>query len=476
MKNYDYYIWKDGTTYRAESNGTTTTTDYTSSTSLDHLLNTVVFPNFTNGLRMLFANQSMQQNNPITCPNSASAVSTNYVFQGMKSDVRNIGGTTFQTTTSFPTGRPFIESVSLPGSGKGSGLVVRDIQLWNVYPDLGVGSGTELDVAGIKYENDVSHRNLVYIENVYGSYLYRGIHLIGYIHGGTVKNVRMDHSGNANFRGDCDFILERTDRDQVGGTEHDSIPAAINMENLMSWHYAGGFSSSGHVQNVLYMNSKYCNVRNMFINSPKCEDSMIRLNKAWSNSLDNITSLDLNFAHANSQAVVILDNVDNSNLSQQTYGNKLTNMRLSGSGVYPYTLKFLNGALRNEIHAEYFGSNPTIDDVNAGIGNFVYIHEGHQPSNVSSTPITQTATNVVIVDLRKGAINYGSDTITQNTISKTVTHNLIGTPQRIRLIPTSNKFMDWYISAKSSTTFTVALTKPTLHDITFDWEATVNKA
>ncbi len=72
--------------------------------------------------------------------------------------------------------------------------------------------------------------------------------------------------------------------------------------------------------------------------------------------------------------------------------------------------------------------------------------------------------------------NSGTSTITAGQTSVTVTHGLAATPTRVQVTPTTaTGGKDYYISAKTATTFTIDIDSAHTGDISFDWRATVGE-
>lgn len=70
--------------------------------------------------------------------------------------------------------------------------------------------------------------------------------------------------------------------------------------------------------------------------------------------------------------------------------------------------------------------------------------------------------------------NVGSATVTASSTTVDVTHGLAATPTRVLLTPTtSTAGKQYYVSAKTATTFTITIDSEADDDITFDWQAVI---
>lgn len=126
-------------------------------------------------------------------------------------------------------------------------------------------------------------------------------------------------------------------------------------------------------------------------------------------------------------------------------------------------------------------SNNTIRD-SAGKMKYAIKEYGTADNNIIKNNILSGATVSEIVKIGANTqvstnVGYvtevtGTATITAGQTSVTVTHGLVTSPTRVILSPTSAiAGKQYYVSAKTASTFTITIDSTHTSDITFDWEA-----
>jgi len=92
-----------------------------------------------------------------------------------------------------------------------------------------------------------------------------------------------------------------------------------------------------------------------------------------------------------------------------------------------------------------------------------------------ATPISNSGTGTIIKNnVGYTTENSGTVTVATGGDSVTVNHGLAATPTRVQLTPTSATGVDYWVSDKTATTFTINLSAAAA-DISFDWRATVGE-
>lgn len=415
IDNYSFLVYKSGSNYKAKS-GQTSRVISTSTSGVDTVVNDILtnFMGVGGGLIEFGHGDGtvMTINNPIVCPvNASTGLYATYSFIGVPSNVRglanSISSTHFKASSTFPDGRSMIECLSAPASNKSAALSVRNLFMSTSNPVIVGAGGTQGNVGGIKFQNDANNSNLLHIENIQTDNLFRGIHAIGRVWGGSIRDV-MFRDTNVNFIGDADIIFEYRDRDQVGGSDHGAgnLPAHFRIDNVQCYHSSGGSGTDGGftagLNDAIFFEGKYCSLRNIFVNGTKYRQSVLRLYKASSNIVDDVYVTDLNAVDP-MNSILVLDSVDGSDpdYSYQTFDNKLYNLRLGRGSAPTYSVKFLNGAFKNEIHLSQFGTGAvTFNDTDAGIDNVAVIHEGQVLTSWPFLSPTQTSNKLTIRDKR----------------------------------------------------------------------------
>lgn len=74
-----------------------------------------------------------------------------------------------------------------------------------------------------------------------------------------------------------------------------------------------------------------------------------------------------------------------------------------------------------------------------------------------------------IIKAKLGVEGVGFATIPADSTSVTVEHNYGKTPTIVIAVPTNEYGIDFYISNKNATTFTINIQVPQASDATFDW-------
>jgi len=414
---YAYYIFKDGSTYYAK-NGFTKGIDFSGSAA-DTVIQaavTVVLSLAKGGL-ILFSADDFPINTPIDIP-TVTAPKPLYLM-GVPTYTRTMG-TVFSVGASFPTGHYLFET---------SGATDTSTKLACVHMENVGGYNTSfatIDAGFLKFESDsVSLHNALRLENIFTQYMWRGIHLIGSVWWGTLKNLTFSNA-NSTFVGDADIKMENGSHTGVTN----KWPKNLRIDSIFADHGGG---SGGNLKNSLaIIDGSYNYISNYTIEGTKYQEAPIALTGQANNNIFNfINAIDLSGTPSpdNRTGSLYLSGTN-------CYDNHFYDVKMQ---AYPtYTLAIKSGAFRNTVEmAGYWGNQATIDDTGAGISNVVKILPGAQLAASATAKVTTTAALVRIIDERFGAYTTGVSTQSGNgsTVTFNIAHGCYTTPLTYSVTP-----------------------------------------
>jgi hypothetical protein len=337
-------------------------------------------------------------------------------------------GTTFATTTSFPTNRHIIEtSGATDGSFKYATLYLSGISMHNL------ANFDTKNIGGIKFETDYSaRRRQLIIDGFYGQYLHKGLTLQGPLWFSYFNNMNFE-TGNATFIGDYDIKLEQTGTYTHTTAGVNNWPKANHFNNIISIRTVGATMT-----NSLYIDAGgYNTFNNYMVDGSIYTNSVFRFGSTTGSSCDNNTMYlpwSLDNTEQGGQVGCLL--IDGSN----TYNNRFINSRFTRN---QYMLAIKNSAYRNYVQlAGYWGAGLTIDNVGCGEYNVLEVMHGSlaaatPPSKMLVSGSSTDNAKIRITDNRKGAYNQGVSTQSGNasTTAFNIAHGLFTTPLTYSVTP-----------------------------------------
>ena len=413
-------------------------------------------------LELNYDGHAMTVNNPTIIPGSTPNTPKRVIIKGTYHPARMTTGglsSCFLPSTTFPTNRYIFETDCPIGSSNTCFLTMEGITASNQ-------NFTTRDVGFLKYEVDTTDRRCLQIKDIWGQYMWRGIHLIGGVWWGIVENTTfMD--ANATFVGDADIILE-TGGHTTGGNP---TPKYNHISKHFSNHVGGKVDYFVHIINGNYNEFDYFVSDSLVVGvagialEQNTESSNIVAGNVFFNphilDVSQIPTPDTRQAgiYLNGQYVL-----DNSFYSARV--NRIIN-----------NVKISNNAARNYVqHAAYWGSEFTLNDTGAGISNTVELIGGSR-TGATESAATITGGTSRIIDKRRGAENGGTIFLsgTGAATAFNIPHGLLQIPawafvgagsSAIRAIP----FSYTYDSTNISVTFSTAPASGS-SNITLRWRA-----
>jgi hypothetical protein len=385
-------------------------------------------------------------NNPIIIPSVLGAsAQKRVIFKGIPWSRR--GGTDrhvtqFTIPATWPTNRYVFECNNAPGSNTLSFLEMDGLYV------TAVDAFTTKNVGLVKFQADDIANLSFFMDRITGQYMWRGIHLLGGVWRGVVRNCDLDEN-NTGYIGDADIILE------WGGATGPSgpMPKQMAFENIRIAH--GDGQVNNHVQ---IKGGAYNYFNNIEVDGYKCVEAVYNLdatdyvtNTAYpvaSNLFVNPWTLDFVGTPApdNRKGSIYLNGTG-------CFDNRFINGKLS---KIINTVKVAGGALRNRIEMTgVWGGVSTVDSTGAGTSNILEVTGGHGAA--ADAVIVDTAGNFRIIDYRRGATNGGTSTQSGNGTTKAfnIAHGLLTTPVKFRADNTSDDAIGPYKTTATSTNIVV---------------------
>lgn len=388
---------------------------------------------------------------------------------GVPSSYR-IGGTQFEVSASFPTGRYVIEtSGATDGSNKCANLFLSGLSFYNL-------NFATTNAGIIKFESDDVIFRSLYIDNIFSQYMWRSFHLIGSVWGGYINNITF--SGfNAGFSGDCDIKLE------VGTHTHiDHFRPKICVFNNMTL-----LRNPGQMANfVNCQDGGYNTFDKIFIDGYKYTDSVFLFTgQSHDNTIDHLSIIDTVAPTSDTRrGTIVLD-------GSGVYDNKFINCRIprGGPGATDISVAIIGGAFRNHLElAGYWGLPLKIDNIACGDYNTIEITIGSWDGTTTpygNVPVKPTFTGnatengrIRIIDKRLGAKTTGTSTQSgdASTLAFNIAHGCFTTPATWWATPTSTDAKGTPIVTATSTNLviTYAIAPPTgTSNLTWVWGSEV---
>ena len=425
----DYDVYLHSGTIKARNNRTGLV-KYTG-TDVGAVTNTIIADFLTTGARIDYSNDNFTIHTPITIPTADAGSSRPWHFQGYKpANVRD-RGTQFKVGNSFPDGDYLFECVAADTSNENATVRINGI-FGNNRDFAKDGNGTDnilasglgrIDAGFIKYEADrtttVGGAIILHLEDIAGHYLYRGIHILGYVYWPVIWNCSFSEF-NQHFEGDFDLKFERG----TGGATHGSTVEnkGADIRNFKTTHIGGESGGRGSFNDGVVFFGGYHNVHHVYLNGRKYNNSVFSWKQCFSSIFDDLACIDLESTQgAGFQSVFLLDTTDPSGTAASgTYSCYNNQMRKLTGRHATATIKFLNSPFRNRLEAYgYWGNTITVNDAAAGIENVIEIIEGQQAAATANSKITSTNSLVKIIDKRVGASTRGISATQSGTGSQT---------------------------------------------------------
>jgi hypothetical protein len=454
-----YIVYPSGTKYKGKNCATGVVDVINTTPDIGATLSSCIANMSSAGgiIKIKPGNYTIQTN--VNIPVAASGLVKPISFTGTRSNIRG-AGTTFFTGSSFPSQTYMFQAVAASGSGQTASFEVKNITpVNNSFARSGIsnqniaGGTTIIDAGFILHESDNNTGIPLIVENITTQYLWRGIHLKGYLYWPVIRNY-MATDINTNVVSDTHIIMEK-------GT-HADYPKGINLDHIVLNTVAGSASGTGSLNNAIVFGGGYHNARHIFVDGTKYNNSVIAFMQCFSSSFYGNASEDLlgsGSQGAGFKGVVLFDSNDFSgnagDSTHATYNNQIYDVIAS---PVPFSIAFRNGAFRNRIRAYgYWGSPLTIDDSGAGIENVIEVIEGQQPASIANTVITSTNGLVQILDRRAGSNKKGLSTQTGDGTTKvfTIAHGCFTTPVNYYVYPVSADAMGAFNVTTSSSNLTI---------------------
>lgn len=363
------------------------------------------------------------------------------------------GVTTVKPAATFPTNRYLFEATNAIASTTTSEVEISGFQGINVDNFATVNCGFA------KLESDAPNNQYNWIvRDCYLNYMWRGVHLIGYVWYGLFQNITFTVS-NTGFAGDACLILE--DGSHTGA--NNPTPKSNEFHNIQTHNGDGKYNS------FLDMKSGgYNNFSLIFVDGRNYDLGVYYLNNTDALVIHNNTFRDL----------FTLDLVDPASASHgslylkggSVYDNIFEKCRLTLFSSKTVKLEG-TGVMNNYIELDSYwgGVVPIVNHVTPGESNTIAVMAGSKTS-ATNLPVTLSGTaanRCRVVDTRRGAELGGTVAVADGG---TITHGLMTTPVWYWVMPTVAGEMA-SVTAVSSTTLTVALKK---HDNTAGTTQTVS--
>jgi len=470
-EQYAYYIFKEGSTFYAKS-GITQGIEFSGSDAATVIQSavTAILASSRGGI-ILFSPDDFPLAVPIDIPTSTTPKPLGLF--GVYPVTRDYG-TIFSATAAFPTNRYLFEtSGATDGSNKWAMLYMKDVGGLNLL------QFSSANIGFLKYDIDKPVVRSLQMENIYGQYLWRGIHLLGATWWNVFNNLHFEDF-NTSFVGDTDILLEK-------GSHTSAInpwPKNNIFIDLFPFH-------TGNVNNYIRITEGGYNVFSRFMNeagtSAKVLDACISLsgtsstNPSHNNTFDNAMLLDLttNPSPDNRTGAITLNGA-------WVYDNKFTNLRLLKN---KHHIAIIGGAFRNHMEvAGYWGNALDVDNVGCGDYNTIKIFPGSWDGtttpygNAPTKPIlsgsaTENA-RIMIIDERNRTKVTGVSTQSGNasTTAFNIAHGLAMTPLTYSIEKQSADAIGEPVVTATSTNIVITypVAPPTgTNNLTWVWSANI---
>lgn len=468
----DYDIYISSGTLKAKNNRTGLV-QFTHASDVGALTNTVIAA-LTSGGKIRYSNDLFTTNTPISIPKYDKSSVKPFWFEGYTPGHIRDTATQFKIGSSFPTNRYIFESIAADASNESASFKINGFFFNNAaFAADGNGTtningtGTIINSGVVKYESDKNQSvggSPFNISDVVWHYMWRGIHLLGYIYWPIIHNCAAADF-NDHFLGDADIILERG----TDGAQHGSFVdlKGLDLRNFRSTHTCGASSGRGQMENAIVFYGGYHNVNHIYINGSKYDNAVYAWNQCFSSLFEDLDVIDLTTVQGtNFQAIYLLDTKDPAGqAATSAYSTFNNQIRKLGGNHSSNAIKFLNSPFRNrlyEVYAYWGGGNVVINDAAAGAENIIEVIEGQQPSATVNTKVTTSNSIVKIVDKRQGASTRGISTQSGNgsTTAFNIAHGCFGTPVDYDARPISGDAFGPYTLSIGSTNITITYTFP----------------
>jgi hypothetical protein len=321
-----YTIYIAGSIYKAK-NGNTGVIDIKNTTpDLGALISSCITNLPTGGkIKILGGNYTTQS--VVTIPTASSGATVPYEIEGMRSNIRGFGTTIF-VGSSFPNQRYLFEATTSNLSAQSASYSLKNLFIANNNfarsgtSGQNISAGTTIIDAGLALLDSDNNIGIPFIvENVTTQYLWRGLHLKGYLYWPVIKNY-MTVDNNSNCVTDTHIIMEKG--------VHADYPKGGTFEHIILNSTAGASSGTGFVNNAMVFGGAYHNARDIFADGTKYNNSVFAFMQCFSSSFYGIGTIDLlasGFQGAGFKGVFLLDNTDFSgntgDAAHGTYNNQI---------------------------------------------------------------------------------------------------------------------------------------------------------
>jgi len=451
---YTYLVYKSGSTYYAQ-NGATKAIDYSGSVA-DVVIQSAItaIAALSRGGTIMFSGEDFPITTPLLFPGNTSSGKV-FSLVGLPQNSR-VFQTVFSAASSFPNNRYLFETTDVdPASAKSVSIFLKDFAAYNI-------NFATLNAGLLKYEIDnTSVTRAIQMDNIYGQYLWRGIHLIGGVWWGVFNNVQFN-SSNTSFTGDADIIMEQGSH-TTGGNPW---PKFNKFTNTFIDHGGGTMTNS-----LKMVDGGYNTFDNYDIEGSKYTQAPWALTgQCTFNNFQHINFLD---------AITPTPDVRVASLyltGSNCYYNIFRNSKLP---QYPYSVAIKSGAFRNDIElTAFWGTAASVDDSGSGIENVIRLTPSATTAATAQAKITTTggAGNLRVIDARKGAVTQGTSTQSgdSSTTAFNIAHGCFATPGFFVVHPTSADARG--TPSLSATSTNIVLTYPVApptgsSNLTWEWKA-----
>lgn len=391
--------------------------------------------------------------NPITHPVTTENQVKKIIHRGhgFLGRQKNDGYTTCLTAdASFPTNRYFFEvNDPAPDSVNTLQLEIDSIQCVNN------NTLNTKNVGFLKFEiGDHGGMECLVVTNVFGNYMWRGIHLIGGVWWGRFQNLSFSAASPSFNTGDAFIIIE--DGGHIG--ESNGVPKENKFYNV---RLIGEFEMNNAIR---LRGCGYNTFRDVFIDGYSYRQAAISLEAntttlggVGNNLFDNVTIIDQNATPSpdNRKASLYLGATG----TNKVWDNYFQNMR---AAAYPVTVR-LEGAnvMRNDIEFDaHFGNLLNVNDTGADPTNTIRVKGGNFNTTGGDAKITQTGLTSRVIDSRPGAVRTGTST-QSGTGAKTtfnIAHGCFASPAIAIVVPYSTAAKTEHYVGSDSTNINVFYT------------------
>jgi hypothetical protein len=381
--NITFYL--AGTTYKYKHWGNGLTV---SNSDFSTLINGVMSSFASVGGYFTFLGHLFTLTAPISVPTQFDARS--FTFQGVYSNIRNLGTTFLFDPTTFPTGRGAFEALAANGTQYTPSINASDMFFWNTNPNRTDAATYKINTEAFIIESDrIGDTSTVgnIFQRINTQNMYRGIHMKGGVYGVAIRDCSFNDVSSATFLFDSDIYAERGGHLLAGNS-----PRNIYISNVFNAH-AGLLTAS------LYLSEGgYTVINNYIVDGTKYTKAPIYLDNSNTIVATGFKVLDLN--SASPSGVLGTCVFDNGSYQNQFMACGFPQMNNSPNN---YSVAFLNGSHDNTVQVMHFGAIPRINDAAGTAYNYIEMIGDTNPASDLKLLSAQNFANIRVRDFRKGA-------------------------------------------------------------------------